>query len=139
MSSDMISFPRELSDELAELITEKARVCGGGAFEIWEAICEQFGTVTQPNTCTKDGGQCWPVAWLVETDLGKSAYCNDPTHWAHGYKVSPLYRHPPAQAPVVLPERKSSVEVFTTYGLGECSGWNAYDDEFKRLNPSIEP
>lgn len=39
----MISFPRELSDELAELIAEKARVCGG-AFEIWEAICEQFGT-----------------------------------------------------------------------------------------------
>ncbi|WP_369991240.1 hypothetical protein [Pseudomonas xanthosomatis] len=39
----MISFPRELSDELAELIAEKARVCGGGAFEIWELICERFG------------------------------------------------------------------------------------------------
>lgn len=43
-TNQTISFPRELSDELAELIAEKARVCGGGAFDIWEAICEQFGT-----------------------------------------------------------------------------------------------
>lgn len=42
-SIEMISFPRELSDELAELIAEKARVCGGGAFEIWELMCERFG------------------------------------------------------------------------------------------------
>lgn len=41
---DIITFPRELSDDLGELIAEKARVCGGGAFEIWETICEQFGT-----------------------------------------------------------------------------------------------
>lgn len=27
--------------------------------------------------------------------------------------------------PVVLPARKSAVETFTTYGLGECAGWNA--------------
>ncbi|MEB0226306.1 hypothetical protein [Pseudomonas sp. 10S4] len=40
----IISFPRELSDDLAELIAGKARVCGGGAFDIWEAICDQFGT-----------------------------------------------------------------------------------------------
>lgn len=45
---DTITFPRELSDELAELIAGKARVCGGGAFEIWEAICEQFGKSEQP-------------------------------------------------------------------------------------------
>lgn len=43
-NSEMIMFPRELSDELAELIAERARVCGGGALEIWEAICNQFGT-----------------------------------------------------------------------------------------------
>jgi len=42
-NKQMISFPRELSDELGELIAEKASVCGGGAFEIWEAICERFG------------------------------------------------------------------------------------------------
>ena len=46
-SNEMVGFPRELSDELAELIAEKARVCGGGAFEIWEAICDQFGTQAQ--------------------------------------------------------------------------------------------
>lgn len=46
-NNQKISFPRELSDELAELIAEKARVCGGGAFDIWEAICEQFGTQAQ--------------------------------------------------------------------------------------------
>lgn len=39
----MVIFPRELSDDLAELIAKKARVCGGGAFDIWEAICERFG------------------------------------------------------------------------------------------------
>lgn len=43
MSKEMISFPRELSDDLAEFIAEKARVCGGGADEIWEALCERFG------------------------------------------------------------------------------------------------
>lgn len=42
-TTQMVTFPRELSDELAELIAKKAKVCGGGAFDIWEAICEQFG------------------------------------------------------------------------------------------------
>ncbi len=42
-STKMVWFPRELSDDLAELIAHRARVCGGGAFEIWEAICEGFG------------------------------------------------------------------------------------------------
>lgn len=55
----MISFPRELSDELAELIAEKARVCGGGAFDIWEAICEQFGT-----PASLPQGE--PVAWMFK-------------------------------------------------------------------------
>lgn len=44
--TQMVAFPRELSDDLAELIAEKARVCGGGAFDIWEAICEKFGQVS---------------------------------------------------------------------------------------------
>ena len=43
-----VAFPRELTDELAELIAEKAKVCGGGAFDIWEAICEKFGKPEQP-------------------------------------------------------------------------------------------
>ena len=56
----MVSFPRELSDDLGELIAHRARVCGGGAFEIWEAICEGFGqAVTQPHP--------EPIAWMVGT------------------------------------------------------------------------
>ncbi len=59
-NTEMVSFPRELSDDLAELIAHRARVCGGGAFEIWEAICEGFGqAVTQPHP--------EPIAWMVGT------------------------------------------------------------------------
>ena len=43
----MIMFPRELGDDLAELIATRARVCGGGAYEIWEAICEGFGKTAE--------------------------------------------------------------------------------------------
>jgi hypothetical protein len=59
----MVTFPRELSDDLAELIAEKARVCGGGAFDIWEAICEQFGqpaptaVADERYTCIGKGGE----------------------------------------------------------------------------------
>lgn len=35
-----------------------------------------------------------PVAWLVDTGRGRSAYVNNPDHWAHGYTVQPLYTHP---------------------------------------------
>jgi hypothetical protein len=49
MNNEMISFPRELSDDLAELIAEKARVCGGGAYDIWEAICKAFGQPVAPH------------------------------------------------------------------------------------------
>lgn len=60
-NTEMVSFPRELSDELAELIAHRARVCGGGAFEIWEAICEEFG---QP---AEHQGE--PVAYLQRRAL----------------------------------------------------------------------
>jgi len=56
----MVSFPRELSDDLAELIAHRARVCGGGAFEIWEAICEGFAAPAQQP-------QPEPIAWMVGT------------------------------------------------------------------------
>jgi len=59
-NTEMVSFPRELSDDLAELIATRARVCGGGAFEIWEAICEGFAApVQQPHP--------EPIAWMVGT------------------------------------------------------------------------
>lgn len=59
-STEMVSFPRELSDDLAELIATRARVCGGGAFEIWEAICEGFA-VPAPKPHPE------PIAWMVGT------------------------------------------------------------------------
>ena len=59
-NTEMVIFPRELSDDLAELIATLARVCGGGAFEIWEAICEGFAApAPQPHA--------EPIAWMVGT------------------------------------------------------------------------
>ena len=61
-NTEMVSFPRELSDDLAELIATRARVCGGGAFEIWEAICEGFAVpAPQPHP--------EPIAWMVGTAI----------------------------------------------------------------------
>lgn len=61
-NTEMVSFPRELSDDLAELIATRARVCGGGAFEIWEAICEGFAApAPQPHP--------EPIAWMVGTAI----------------------------------------------------------------------
>ncbi|VVO21727.1 hypothetical protein [Pseudomonas fluorescens] len=37
-NNEMVSVPRELTDEMAEAIGSRAAVCGGGAFEIWEAV-----------------------------------------------------------------------------------------------------
>lgn len=59
-NTQMVTFPRELTDELAELIAEKARVCGAGAFDIWEAICEQFGqAVAAEVTDERIGYEAW--------------------------------------------------------------------------------
>ena len=61
-NTEMVSFPRELSDDLAELIAIRARVCGGGAYEIWEAICKGFAApAPQPHP--------EPIAWMVGTAI----------------------------------------------------------------------
>jgi len=60
-NTEMVSFPRELSDDLAELIATRARVCGGGAFEIWEAICEGFAAPAPQHP--------EPIAWMVGTAI----------------------------------------------------------------------
>ncbi|MFS0827638.1 hypothetical protein [Pseudomonas phoenicis] len=76
-NTEMVSFPRELSEELAELITAQARACGGGAREIWEAICAQFGQPAQQHqsmpimltavaTLTDDGDGGLAPSWLLE-------------------------------------------------------------------------
>ena len=87
--TQMVAFPRELGDELAELIAEKARVCGGGAFEIWEAICDQFGqpapaAVTDEEASFKawdrsgnpvsgiNGHLAAKAAWQARAALGRS-------------------------------------------------------------------
>ena len=59
MSTSIISFPRDLDDELAELIAEKARVCGGGAYDIWEMICARHGTeIKKPSA--------WQRKWAAD-------------------------------------------------------------------------
>ena len=60
-NTEMVSFPRELSDDLTELIASRARVCGGGAYEIWEAICEGFAEPApqpHPEPIAWDGWYC---------------------------------------------------------------------------------
>ncbi|NVZ91376.1 hypothetical protein HX813_24385 [Pseudomonas yamanorum] len=67
-TTQTISFPRELSDELGELIAEKARVCGGGAFDIWEAICEQFGTPDLRPRGNPEGKREYFEKWVMATN-----------------------------------------------------------------------
>ncbi|ETK18136.1 hypothetical protein [Pseudomonas sp. FH1] len=66
-TSQTISFPRELSDELGELIAEKARVCGGGALDIWEAICEQFGAPDLRPRGNPEGKREYFEKWVMAT------------------------------------------------------------------------
>lgn len=75
MSNETISFPRELSDDLAEFIAEKARVCGGGAYDIWEALCERFGQpAEQPapisSTSDKYKAELYDEVWQLARDMG---------------------------------------------------------------------
>lgn len=61
-NTEMVIFPRELSDDLAELIANRARVCGGGAHDIWEAICEGFAAPASQLHPE-------PIAWMVGTAI----------------------------------------------------------------------
>ncbi|WP_409302991.1 hypothetical protein [Pseudomonas sp. KCJK8993] len=141
MSNEMISFPRELSDDLAEFIAEKARVCGGGADEIWEALCERFGQPAEQH-------QGEPVLYVEQWELDRIAKggASWATAWTTDGKENPsrpgdcvaLYTRPAGQtapAAMVLPERKSYEESFSVHGHGQIMGWNACLDEVARLNP----
>ncbi|WP_425225936.1 hypothetical protein [Pseudomonas sp.] len=93
--------------------------------------------LAQPNTCTKDGGQVAapePVMRLECEKLwgGHGEYAVDfvKPGWLKECREKGgtflLYSNPPAQAPVVLPGRRSPKHT-----------WNACIDEFKRLNPTL--
>ena len=106
----MISFPRELDDEMAEILAEKARVCGAGAFDIWELLCARFGTETASQP------QREPVAWM-QPNQGGMCISNEvkqhsiklggaPASAVAGYSI-PLHAEQPAQVAVALPERSN--------------------------------
>lgn len=80
MSKEMISFPRELSDDLAEFIAEKARVCGGGADEIWEALCERFGQPAEQPTQKYDD-TLLPFMELMRRELHANSHKGDRHGW----------------------------------------------------------
>lgn len=46
-NNEMVSVPRELTDEMAEALASKANVCGGIAFEAWEAVIAAVKPVAQ--------------------------------------------------------------------------------------------
>ncbi|HDS1728938.1 TPA: hypothetical protein QEM47_001673 [Pseudomonas putida] len=116
-NAEMVRFPRELSDDLGELIAHRARVCGGGAFEIWEAICEGFGqAVTQPHP--------EPIAWMVGTAIWWTKEEAERDAEATGLPivgVGPLTGAAPAEQhqgePVVLPAKLPGCKVI-------AAGWN---------------
>ena len=110
-SNEMVGFPRELSNELAELIAEKARVCGGGAFEIWEAICDQFGTQAQHQG--EPAAKAKPVAKLHAERMtgrdGEYGVTVEDSEWFNTCRLTGgifnLYAEQPAPVAVVMPEQ----------------------------------
>ncbi|MDD1012211.1 hypothetical protein [Pseudomonas rubra] len=73
-TEQMVSFPRELTDEMAERIARAAHVCGGGAFEIWEVICEFAYPAAQH--------QGEAAAWSKDKPETPGAY------WIRGFNLS---------------------------------------------------
>lgn len=175
MSKDQISVPRELLERATKDYTGRP---------MWDAlendrlasVEELRALLAQPNTCTKDGGQCglggfcdtchnvepvlprctcpsgdgslrWPCPVCPPEPVGWQ-FLQDGKWWngddrikdhrlnteAAGYPTRNVFAsQPAAQAPVVLPGRADAM----MGSHDHQSGWNAYDDEFKRLNPGI--
>lgn len=81
-----------------------------------------------------------PMAW-IKPDVAKTL-TKDECCYAFGSQnprgtLIPLYTRPaeqPAPVAVVMPERKPQ-RITDSY----AEGWNAYDDEWKRLNPGVKP
>lgn len=142
MNNDMLSVPRELLKTILSSMQ--------GQEEYLKGEDELQALLAQPNICTKDGGQCGlggycepchnvePVA--VMYDDGDVILPNDCVSM-EAFKTicrvnTPLYRHPHAQAPVVLPARYDESQYRGT-SLLAVRRWNACLDELKRLNPTL--
>lgn len=187
MSNDMISVPRELLERLERIYMDGMSIYGE---------CEEIrALLAQPNTCTKDGGQCglggfcdtchnvepvlprctcpsgdgslrWPcpVHPASETHVEMrlrhkrefNALCGDGFHYQEcscgtsgsypeeikwcvcGKAFASAEPQSPAQAPAVLPGRKTYLDYEQRGRRHErAEEWNACIDEFKRLNPGI--
>ncbi|MCO7503156.1 MULTISPECIES: hypothetical protein [unclassified Pseudomonas] len=92
-TEQMVSFPRELTDDLAELIAEKARVCGGGAVDIWDAICAhaQPAAQHQGEPVALPERKSYEESFSVHGQgqiMGWNAYHDEIA------KLGPLYTHP---------------------------------------------
>lgn len=185
MSNDMISVPRELAEKLEQALKiftghdsyPNLRHHYGN--EWWEPVDqmrdELRALLTQPTTCTKDGGQREPVDvpyaegiaeqlertdWTPEEALrwyaeGKhfdvvdartriidtgSVASNALKHLSLDYlemKGDAELAELRTQAPVVLPERILGQMHDDPIAEAQQYGWNAYDDELKRLNPTL--
>lgn len=66
-----VQFPREPDDALYEYLAEKARVCGGGADDIWEGLCARFGL--QP-AAEPEAFNNW-LHQVVAVDWGLNGVC----------------------------------------------------------------
>ncbi|WP_338756797.1 hypothetical protein V9385_15710 [Pseudomonas juntendi] len=135
-NTEMVSFPRELSDDLAELIAHRARVCGGGAFEIWKAICEGFAAPAQQP-------QPEPIAWMVGTAFWWTKEEAERDAAETGLPIvglGPMAGVAAAQQhqgePVALPARKDPTQHWVEPGgVHKAEGWNSYHDEIAKLGP----
>lgn len=92
-----VQFPRQPDDALYEYLAEKARVCGGGADEIWEGLCSRFALPVAGNDGLKAAQyQGEPVAWKT----GSITWGYEPDARRHGEQhgvpVVPLYAEQPA-------------------------------------------
>ncbi len=78
-NTEMVSVPRDLAESIIRMLQ------GSGGWK----TAEQLGALlSQP---AQQQGE--PVAWLVTGTGMRGAYIKDPSHWAHGYSVRPLYTH----------------------------------------------
>lgn len=82
MKHEILLMPAELTDEMAEAIASRANCCGGGAFDIWEAIkaaapkcstcgghgqIRKLGGYTSPEEIVADCPDCvFPESFTLE-------------------------------------------------------------------------